>query len=40
MNKCKDCKYFKEENSGGDILHCMEQNEKIVADDFYCENWN
>lgn len=81
MNKCKDCKYFKDDcvfasvtkkigidgnfvacsqfkklsvirdclscsnsfseegNLNGDILHCMEQNGKVV-DDFYCNNWN
>lgn len=82
VNKCKDCKYFKDDcefasvnkqlgldgnfvacgqfenlsviryclscsNSfpeevdlDGDTLHCMEQNGKVVDDDFYCNNWN
>ena len=81
MNKCKDCKLFKngcgfsnvdeqlgldgnfvacgqfipskvirdclscsnsfsEPRENGDILHCMEQNGKVVEENSYCNNWN
>lgn len=41
IRNCLSCSNsFSEGNSAGDILHCMEQNGRVVDYDFYCDNWN
>ena len=42
IRDCLSCSnsFSEEGNLNGDIIHCMEQNEKVVDDDFYCNNWN
>lgn len=40
----KDClscsNSFSEPGKDGDILHCIEQDGKVVKDDGYCDKWN
>ena len=42
IRDCLSCSnsFSEEGDLNGDILHCMEQNGKVVDDDFYCNNWN
>lgn len=42
IRDCLTCSnsFSEEGNSTRDILHCMEQNGRVVDDDFYCDNWN
>lgn len=42
--ECEDClscsNSFSEPCENGDILHCMEHNERIVEPDDYCSDYN
>ena len=41
IRNCFSCSNsFSEFHKDGDILHCMEQDGKVVAENEYCDDWN
>lgn len=41
IRDCLSCSNsFSEPKETGDLLHCMEQNGKVVKDDGFCSKWN